>query len=179
MPSCEGGVHEKTQQVRKLKRRSLRYGRRTRTEQFMDINREECVQKEEVTSCSQCCDMSPKVRRKRNGRWVGKHGGQQRGGHWDHCLEFGRWKLDAVWWGEKELGSLFSKHRPCFQGDWHWPGSRLEEGMKSKEVFFQDGSYQNVCPVNREKGERFMGKGKVLVVRKPGIQTPSDGADLW
>ena len=30
----------------------------------MDINREECVQKEEATSCSQCCDMSPKVRRK-------------------------------------------------------------------------------------------------------------------
>lgn len=30
----------------------------------MDINREECVQKEEATSCSQCFDMSPKVRRK-------------------------------------------------------------------------------------------------------------------
>lgn len=39
-------------------------------------------------------------------------------------------------------------------------GQYTEEGMKSKEVFFQDGSYQSVCPclLTERKGERLMGK---------------------
>lgn len=56
---------------------------------------------------------------------------------------------------------------------------QTEEGMKSKRFSLGRELPEYVSmPANREKGERFMGKGEGFGSQEVGIQTPSDGADL-
>lgn len=117
----------------------------------------------------------------RNGRWVGNmvvRSMELFGTIFWNCRD----KRGVVRRGG-ELGSIFSKHSPCIQRSWCWPGSRLKEGMKSKEVCFQDGNHQSTCtcccwPTETEretdvKGE--IGKGVKFLIWSRGSRPQVEG----